>query len=623
MTVNMWVTIGILGLAVLLFITEWLRVDIVALSVVLSLMLSGILSPEDALAGFSSPIVVTVAALFLVGGAVMQTGLADNISQRMMSLAGKSTIRLLTIIMGSVAVMSGFISDTGTVAVMTPAVISLARRKGINPSKLLLPVSFSALLGGATTLIGTPPNIIVSDLLSTAGFPAFNFFDFTPIGLSLLLAGILYIASTYRWLLPDRKPTSSVQRVETPEEIVQLYKLPQDLYRLRVRSSSPITGQALKEINLRNRYQITVIEIIRKEESSSLPGTGEKMLFLEGDKPQNLVPSPDTKILHNDILICQGESENISLAAADLDLGVLPIQAEDKQALVNNEVGVAEVLLPPRSELIGKTLVSTQFGSRYHLTVLGINRPGTDENLPLKETTLQFGDTLIVQGPWKHIHSLRRQQRDFIVIGEPDAMDGRPSTEKMLLALIILAGMLLLLLTHWVPVSTAVLLAAFLMIVTGCLPVKDAYDFVDWKSVILIAGMLPMATALESVGLVHLSAEWLAGTLGSFGPYPTLASLFMITSLFTQIISNTATTVLIAPIALSLSHTLGYQPQALLMTVAIAASTAFASPVSSPVNTLVMGAGDYRFSDYLKVGGPLILVTMVVSLLLLPLLWPL
>jgi len=622
MTADMWLTIGILGLAVLLFITEWLRVDIVALFVVLSLMLSGILTPEDALAGFSSPIVVTVAALFLVGGAVMQTGLADTISQRMMSLAGQSTVRLLSIIMGSVAVMSGFISDTGTVAVMTPAIISLARRKGINPSKLLLPVSFSALLGGATTLIGTPPNIIVSDLLSTSGYPAFNFFDFTPIGLSLLLAGILYIGSTYSWLLPDREPTSSVQRVETPEEIVQLYKLPQDLYRLRVRSSSPITGQALKDIDLRNQHQVTVIEIIRKPEPSSLSGD-EKRLFIEGDKPENLVPSPDTKILHNDILICRGQSENISLAAADLDLGVLPVQAEDKQAFVNNEVGVAEVLLPPRSELIGKTLVSSQFGSRYHLTVLGINRPGPDENLSLKETTLQFGDTLVVQGPWKHIHSLRRQQRDFIVIGEPEDMDGRPSREKMLLALIILAGMLLLLLTHWVAVSTAVLLAAFLMIITGCLPVKDAYDFVDWKSVILIAGMLPMATALENVGLVHLSAEWLAGTLGSFGAYPTLISLFLITSLFTQIISNTATTVLIAPVALSLSRTLGYQPQALLMTVAIAASTAFASPVSSPVNTLVMGAGDYRFSDYLKVGGPLILVTMVVSLLLLPLLWPL
>ncbi len=622
MNLDMWLTMGILGGAIILFITEWIPIDLVALAVVLSLMLSGILPPQEALAGFSSPIVITVAALFVVGGAVTKTGLADTISQRIISLSGRSTLRLIAMIMGSVALLSGFISDTGTVAVMAPAIISLAWKKDINPSKLLLPVSFSALLGGTMTLIGTPPNIIVSDLLASNGYPPFRFFDFTPIGLILLLTGIAFIALTDRWLLPDREPTTKVQRVETPEEIVQLYKLPQDLYRLRVRSPSPVIGKTLRRIDLRNKFQVTALEILRPQNARSIAKRGENRLALE-EESQSIMPSPETVVQHDDILICQGKSEDIIHAAASLNLGVQPAHAEDKQALVNNEAGVAEVLLPPRSNLIGQTLVTSQFGSRYHLTVLGIHRPGAEGDLSLKETPLQFGDTLIVQGPWKNIHALRNKQRDFIVIGEPEAMRGPVAQSKMLWALLILVGMLVMLVTNFVPISIAALLAGFLMIVVGCIEAKDAYDTVDWKSIILIAGMLPMTTALQKVGLVQISVQWLANTLGSMGPYLTLTTLFLLTSLFTQVISNTATTVLIAPIALSLSQSLGYQPQAFLMLVAIAASTAFASPVSSPVNTLVMGAGEYRFSDYLKVGGPLILVILIVSVLVLPLIWPL
>lgn len=622
MTFDMWLTLGILVSALFLFITEWLRIDFVAIAVVLSLMLTGLLSPEEALAGFSSPIVVTVAALFVVGGAVMQTGLADTISRRIISLAGQSTYRLIAMIMGAVGMMSGFISDTGTVAVMAPAIIRLGWRKNINPSKLLLPVSYSALLGGATTLIGTPPNIIVSDLLANSGYAPFDFFDFTPIGLILLVTGVVFINLSYHWLLPDHESTSHLQRVETPQEIVQLYKLPKNLFRLRVRKSSPLAGKNLNDVDLRGNYQLNIIEVLRQADPAQIAKVGEKRLLLE-DEPKKLIPSPEMKIHKEDILICQGNAGDISLAAADLDLGVQPIQTDDKQALINNEVGVAEVILPPRSSLIGNTLVSAQFGSQYHLTVLGINRPGSDQDLPLKETRLQFGDTLIVQGPWKHIHSLRKRRRDFIVIGEPRAMGAPPTMPKMLQALGILVGMLILMVTGWVPLSTAALLAGFLMIIFGCLSAEDAYETVDWKSIVLIAGMLPMTTALQKVGLVQLSSSWLAETLGTMGPYLTLTTLFLITSLFTQVISNTATTVLIAPVALSLSQTLGYQPQALLMLVAIAASTAFASPVSSPVNTLVMGAGDYRFRDYLKVGGPLIGVSLVVSVLVLPFIWPL
>ncbi|MDZ7844941.1 MAG: SLC13 family permease [Anaerolineales bacterium] len=623
MSAAMWITVGILTAAILLFITEWLAVDLVAMGVVLSLMILGILTPEEALGGFSSPIVITVAALFMVGGAVLQTGLADTISQRIIALAGKSTFRLLIIIMGTVALMSGFISDTGTVAVMAPAIISIGRKKNISPSKLLIPLSYGALLGGSMTLIGTPPNIIVSDLLIENGYQAFQFFDFTPIGFSLLLTGIAFITLTSRWLLPDYRPSREFQRVDSPEELVQLYKLPDDLFRLRVRGHSPLINQTIQEADLRNNFQITILEILRQQSPKSIARMGDKEILVTDDQPEKITPSPATTIQSGDILICQGKTGDISLAAARLNLGVQPAEAEDQKSLVNNEVGVAEVLLPPRSRLIGKTLTSSRFGSLYKMTVLGINRPGAEKELSLKNTRLQFGDTLFVQGPWKNIADLQDMRRDFVVVGQPEALKGSLPRSKMILAGLILTAMLVMLITNWLPLSTTAMLAAFLMVITGCLEMKEAYNAVDWKSIILIAGMLPMTTALQKVGLVDMSSAWMADTLGTMGVIPILATLFLVTSLFTQVISNTATTVLIAPVALSLAVNLGYQPQPFLLLVAFAASTAFASPVASPVNTLVMGTGNYRFRDYLKIGGPLILLSMLVILIILPLLWPL
>lgn len=620
--IEILITLALLGGAILFFITEWLSVDLVALGLVISLMVTGILSPEEALAGFSSPIVITIATLFIVGGAVMETGLADSVSGKIIQLAGKSRSRLLVLIMGTVAMLSGFISDTGTVAVMAPAIISISRKKGINPSKLLIPLSFASMLGGAMTLIGTPPNIVVSDLLAENGFQPFGFFDYTPIGLILLLVGILYIALAGRWLLPDRKSGTELQRVDSPEELMELYKLPEDLYRLRIRQGSPLVGKSLLESDLGSGYGVNVLEIFRADETQGRTPIGN-LRFLDDEEPGSQKISAQDLLLPDDLLICQGKLNDISHASAALRLGMQPAKSVDHKALVNNEVGVAEVLLPPRSQMIGKNLVSSRFGSLYQLTVLGINRPGSDESLSLKDTALQFGDTLFVQGPWKNIRALTSQRRDFVVIGQPEAMKGSPPRSKMILAALIMVGMLVFLIAGWLPLATTAMIAAFLMIISGCLNMKQAYNSVDWKSIVLIAGMLPMTTALQKVGLVQIGSNWVASTLGGLGIIPTLVSLFLITSIFTQVISNTATTVLIAPVALTIALQLGYQPQAFLMTVALAASTAYATPVASPVNTLVMGSGNYRFKDYAKVGIPLIFISMVITVLLLPVLWPL
>lgn len=622
MTQNMLLTLGILTVAIILFITEWLRVDVVALGVVVSLMLTGILTTAEALSGFSSSAVLTIAALFVVGGAVMQTGLAGAIGRRILTVAGDSPNRLILVIMLTVAVLSGFMSDTGTVAVLLPAIISLAWNAKISPSKLLIPLTFGALLGGAMTLIGTPPNIIVSDLLRENGLTPFQFFDYTPIGLILLAAGILYILLVGLRLLPDHQPKQEIQRVETPDELAKHYQLPDNIFRLRVRRSSSVVGKSILESEFRDRFKLNILEILRDSDAREVAKLGGRRLVLQSE-PQSIPFEPDTTLSNKDLLIVQGEANDVSHAAASLNLGLQPAQAEGHQALVNYEIGLAEVLLPPRSTLVGKTIVETRFGTLLKLTVLGIRRPGTDEELDLKTTPLRFGDSLLVQGPWENILALRLRRRDFVVMGQPEEMIGAPARRKAPIALAILLGMLLLLVTNALPVAAASMLAGLAMILTGCLDIDDAYAAVDWKSIVLIAGMLPMSIALEKVGLVEMVASGLTDALGMMSPLVVMASLFMLTSLFTQVLSNTATTVLVAPIALATAQNLGLQPYAFLMAVAIAASMAFASPVASPTNTLVMGAGNYKFSDYIKVGLPLILLAMIITVLVLPLLWPL
>ncbi len=622
MNYQMYLALGILAAAIILFITEWLRVDVVALGVVVVLMLTGLLTTNEALAGFSSSAVLTIAALFVVGGGVMQTGLAGTIGRRILTIAGDNQTRLIIVIMVTVALLSGFMSDTGTVAVLLPAIISLAWNAKISPSKLLIPLTFGALLGGAMTLIGTPPNIIVSDILRENGLTPFQFFDYTPVGIILLIGGILYMVSVGLRLLPDHHPKQDVQRVDTPKELIEHYQLPDNLFRLRVRRGSAVVGRSIQESEIRDKYGVTILEILRVSDPRDVAKLGGRRLVLQSD-PDSISPESDTILENGDVLIVQGEVNDVSYAAAVLNLGVQPAQVDDIQSLVNHEIGLAEILLPPRSTLVGKTIVEARFGTLLNLTVLGIRRPGLDEELDLKTTSLRFGDSLLVQGPWENILVLRRRRRDFVVMGQPEEMIGAPARRKAPVALLILAGMLVLLVTKTLPVAAASMLAGLAMILTGCLTIDDAYAAVDWKSIVLIAGMLPMSTALEKVGLVELAASGLTDVFGGMSPLVVMGGLFLLTSMLTQVLSNTATTVLIAPIALVAAQNLGLQPYAYLMAVAIAASMAFASPVASPTNTLVMGAGNYRFSDYIKVGLPLILLAMLITILVLPFLWPL
>ncbi len=617
-------TIAILLFAVLFFLTEWLRIDLVALIVVIALMLTDVLTPAEAIQGFSSSAVITIAALFIVGGAIFQTGLAAIIGEQILRVAGRNETRLVIVLMVAVAGLSGFMSNTGTVAVLLPAVLSLATSAQISAARLMMPLAFASSLGGALTLIGTPPNIIVNNTLRDEGMATFAFFDYTPVGFILLIGGIGFMFFLGRHLLPKTDAPKPDARLETPEELLNMYRLPDNIYRLRVREASPIKGQTIGRLALPERYELVVLEVLRPSEPTPLVKFGTQQITIESSRVNSIYPRADTTLQHNDVLLVRGSEEAMGRAIADLTLSLQPVSPNDHEAIINQEGGIAEVLITPRSEVIGKTLVDVRFGKRYRLTVLSLRKPGEAPNTEhdIKNTRLETGDILLVQGLWRDILALKEQVHDYVVLGQPEARMGAPHRQKAPLAALIMFGMVLLLVLDMMPTVQAALLAAVVMILTGCLTMDEAYDAMDWKSLILIAGMLPMSTALVKVGLIDDLANGLTASVGEIGPLAVLAALFIVTMLFTQVLSNTATAVIIAPLALITARDLDVSPDPLLMGVAMAASMAFASPVASPVNTLVMGAGNYKFIDYVKVGVPLSLLMFVLSMLVIPILFP-
>lgn len=621
MTLEMLTVLGILAAALLLFTTEWVRLDIVAWGVMISLILTGVLTTAEAFSGFSNPAVLTIASLFIVGGAVLQTGVAASISRRVLHIAGNSEKRLIFVLMIAVALLSSVMSDTGTVAVLLPAIVVLSRSTGIPASRLLIPLSFGSLLGGASTLIGTPPNLIVSEILHEAGYEPFGFFSFTPVGVSLILAGSVFMLVIGRHLLPTEASARKEPSAETAEELMSRYHLSETLYRLRVKPDSPLAGKSIESSGFRDETGLSILEIARERQPTKLPLLNKLQQHLLG-KRESIIPSPADPLHAGDILLVQGEESGIDAIVRYWDLIPEPEAPKDRHRLVSDEIGVAEVILRPRSRLIGKTIVSSRFASRYRVTVLDLYRPNARSQLNPQETELRPGDTLLVQGRWRDISAMQNERSEFIIIGDPGALESPVRTHKAPHAVFILGMMIVLMITQSVPVAAASMLAGLGMVLTGCLSMDEAYRSIDWKSILLIAGMLPMSTALEKVGLVHAAAESFSTIVGTYGPYAIMGGLFFVTSLFTQILSNTATTVLIAPIALAVAHSLSVHPEPMLMAVAIAASMGFASPVASPVNAIVMGAGNYRFADYMRIGVPMILITLLTSMLVLPMIFP-
>ena len=622
MTLEMIVVLAILFVAIGLFISEKVRVDVTALGVVVALMLSGILTTGEALAGFSNSSVVTIAALFVIGGAVLQTGLADLVGRNILQVAGKGERTLPLILMLTSAVMSSFMSDTGTVAVLLPIVIILARNAQVAPSKLLMPMAFGSLLGGAMTLIGTPPNIIVSDVLRENGYETFGFFSYTPLGGLLLMAGVGVMWLFGNRLLPDHKIEKSVTPQTEQLRVVEAYHLQDEMSRLRVRLNSPLIGQTVYQANLRHDYDIDLLKIMRS------PKPRPELQILgharDGKGAQNepVLVAADTIIELDDVMVVMGDPQKIAQAALHHNLAVQPPKPKDNKALVGREVGVAEVVLPRRSRLVGKTVTEMHFQEIHSLSVLSVFRPNHGQFDDVRDLKLQFGDVLIVHGTWDNLLALKSNSTDYIVLGQPEAMVTEPITQKAAWVAMILVAMIITMVGEWLPLTQTAFVAAGAVVLTGCISMDEAYRAINWKSLVLIAGMIPMSTALSKVGLVDVIATGIVESLGTIGPLAMLAGLFVLTAVFTQFLSNTATVVIVAPIALIAAQNLGVAPHAFLMGIAVAGSMAFASPVASPVNTLIMGPGNYQFGDYLKAGVPLILLSLIASLLILPLLFP-
>jgi len=628
MTPQIALVLAILAGTILLFVSDRIRLDVSALLSLLALGLSGILTPAEALAGFADPVVIMIAALFVVGDGLLQTGVAARLGRLPAKIAGESEVGLMVVVMMMVALLSSVLSSTGTVAVMLPVVAGLARSRSIPPSRLLIPMAVASLLGGMLTLVGTPPNLLVSNLLVERGREPFGFFDFTPVGGVMLALGILFMVLVGRRLLPDRTPPRGKDAGEglSGSELARRYQLASLL--VRIPRGSPMAGASPRELALPERFGAMITAIGAGGERH---GQGEArgrlprvpLLRSRGSRARDAGlrnVDPDRPLKVGQQLHIQLPPEATQAFLKDTGLDLLP---DEDGAVTSGEVGLAEVLLTPRSRLMGRTLKEVDFRERYRVTVLALRRLDALLEGDLRSTPIRFGDTLLVRGSWEALRLLKREHRDFVVLGESTEMEEALSPrDRAPLSLAIVAGMMVFLTWNPVPAPLTVLTAAVLMVLTRCVTVEDAYRSINWESVVLIAGVLPMATALEKTGALAGGVGLLSGVLVGASPLLLMATLFLLTSTLSQAISNTATTVLVAPLAWGLAGVAGVAPEPILMTVAVAASTAFATPMASPVNTLVLGPGGYRFGDFFRIGALLQLVILAATLLVVPLLFP-
>jgi di/tricarboxylate transporter len=619
-TLEIALVYGVLLGAVALWASDRLRVDLVGLMALLVLALAGILAPAEALAGFSDPVVLMIAGLFVVGEGLFRTGVAQAIGRLPARIAGDSEVRLLAVIMVMVAFLSAFMSSTGTVAVMLPVVVGLAWERGIPPSRLLIPLAVASLLGGMLTLIGTPPNIVVSNHLAAMGREPFHFFTFTPVGLVMVVVGIGFMVVVGRRLLPERPPPGSADSAPPPTSVAalsQTYGLAGTLFRARVPASTPMAGRTIAELAIRKRYGVNVVGLRRDEERGRL-----RRPPMPGRHPEmELRPTPpSTRFQAGDEVFLQGRPKAVAGFVGAQQLELLP-DAEGE--VVPEGMGLVEVLLTPRSRLLGRTIEESGIREKYRVTVLSIRRMGEPLEVDLGTTPLRFGDTMLVKGAWDQIRLLERERGDFVVTGTPRELDRavRPYG-KAPLAIAIMLVMMAVMTFNLVPPVFAVLSAAAAMVLTGCVGGEEAYRSINWQGVVLIATVLPVATALEKTGGMALIVDAMGGVLGQASPLILLAVLFILTSAMSQVISNTATAVLLAPIAFQLAINLGARPEPFLMAIAVAASTAFATPIASPVNTLVLGPGGYRFGDFFRIGVTLQVLLLLATLLTVPLLFP-
>ena len=618
----MLVTLIILVLSAAFFVSGKVRSDIVALCALIGLLVFQVLTPEEALSGFSNSVVIMMVGLFVVGGAIFQTGLAKMISSRILKLAGKSELRLFLLVMLVTSAIGAFVSNTGTVALMLPIVVSLAANAGMNPGRLLMPLAFASSMGGMMTLIGTPPNLVIQDTLVHAGFEPLSFFSFLPVGLICMLTGILVLLPLTKWFLSKRKKKDEeVSSGKSLSELVKEYGLAHNLFRLRVDAASDIVGQTVQTLDVRRRYGLNILEVRRGEASQ------HRFLKTVTQK----LASADTVIQANDVLYINGDASAVNRFAGECRLEMMDGHATEEagngeRSLGFYDIGIAEIVLMPTSNILNQRVKEAGFRDKFNVNVLGIRRKKQYILQDLGNERMHNGDVLLVQGQWQDIARLTKEDTDWVVLGQPLAEAAKVTLDyKAPVAAFIMVLMVVMMVFDFIPVApvTAVMIAAMLMVLTGCFRnVEAAYKTINWETIVLFAAMLPMSLALEKTGASESISNSLVSGLGAYGPIALMAGIYFTTSLMTMFISNTVTAVLMAPIALQSAVQIGVSPVPFLFAVTVAASMCFASPFSTPPNALVMPAGQYTFMDYIKVGLPLQIIMGIVMVFALPMLFP-
>jgi di/tricarboxylate transporter len=593
MTLEIGLTLGIILVAVVLFATEKLRVDVVALIVLITVGLTGLVSPEDVFAGFANPAVITVWAVYMVSGGLFKTGVADILGRGILRLSGTSEARLIAVIMLTCGIMSGFMNNVGATAVLLPVVVGISRRTKVPVSKLLIPLAFSSLLGGELTVIGTPANILGTGILAARGLPTFEFFDFLPIGAIFLSTGVIYMLLVGRRLLPVR---------QAPDDELTTSQLRGYVSEVRVAEDSRVAGQTLVESRLGAEYELTVLAIERN-----------------GRLRTNL--HPDTRIQAGDLLMVEGAVEKLIQARDALRLVIdAERTTELEQQLDTDKVHLVEATLAPASRMVDQTLKEIEFRNRYGFSVLAIWRHGEVITQRLRDVQLKFGDAVLLQGPRHRMPAL--QEGDDFLILEPVALELR-RLSKAPIAAGIMGLVLAMVLVASVHIAMAMVVGAVLMVLTGCLTMDEAYQNVDWRTVFLVAGMLPLGMAMETTGAARFLADVLLGAVGDLGPRAVLAGIYILVALLTQPMSNAAAVVLVTPIAIDTALGMGADPRPFVLTVVLGAATSFLTPVGHKANVLVFGPGGYRFFDYTRVGALLTPILLVVAVIFVPILFPL
>lgn len=600
--IDIVITLITFALASFLLVTDYVKGDQVAILIILVLMVSGVLSIPEALSGFSNPVVVIITSMFIISEAIVYTGIAQRLGEKIIEHGGTSETKLMIMLMVAACSVGSFMSSTATVAIFVPVAIAVAHKANLNHRRLLMPLAVGALISGMMTLVATSPNIIVNNALQAQGLEKLSFFSFTPIGISVLIVSVLFMIVVGRRLLDKRTTVPQKKEGRSIRDLIQHYNMAQDIYLLSVPPESEMVDRAFIRLQLRQNYHVKLIGL----------QTG-----VNGKKVMQAI-SPETVIKSGDTLVIVSRPERIKdlINAFKLKNLAIPIDITSHKQFLQ-VVGAAEVMLTPDSNLIGKSVKEISFQSLFRCMVLGIRRTGETISENITDLPLQFGDVLLVSGAWENIMKLKDYRDQYLLLTLPHdyhevIQAGKKATITVCVLLLMVGSMIL----HILPNVIAILGAAVALVLFRCVNIDTYYKTIDWKTVFLIAGILPLALALQKTGVSTLVADFMFQVFGGVNPLFVLGGIFLVTVFTSLFISNTPAAVLVGPVAVDIAVKLNISPQACAMIVAIACSAAFISPVGSPVNMVVREPGGYRFLDYMKTGIPLLLFSMAIAIAL-------